>query len=63
MTVPAGAVQAATVGAGAPPDSDGTWEQINWDHVTTEVTRLQARIAKATLRCALPGPLTGCWVA
>jgi RNA-directed DNA polymerase len=48
MTVLAGAVQAATVGAGAPPDSDGTWEQINWDHVTTEVTRLQARIAKAT---------------
>ncbi len=48
MTVTTGAAQAETAGAGAPPGIDGTWDQIDWAHVTAEVTRLQARIAKAT---------------
>jgi RNA-directed DNA polymerase len=43
-----GAATAAAVDTGAPPTHDGTWDQINWDHAVTEVTRLQARIAKAT---------------
>lgn len=48
MTVPAGMAQPATVGTGAPPAFEETWDQINWDQVTDEVTRLQVRIAKAT---------------
>jgi RNA-directed DNA polymerase len=46
-----GSAQTARVGctdAGAPPTSEGPWDQINWAQVCDEVTRLQARIAKAT---------------
>ena len=48
MTVPARTAKAAPAGTGAPPAFDETWDQINWDQVTDEVTRLQVRIAKAT---------------
>lgn len=48
MTVSARAAKADRAGTGASPAFDGTWDQINWDQVTDEVTRLQARIAKAT---------------
>lgn len=48
MTVPACTAEAATAGTGAPPAFEGKWDQINWDQVTDEVTRLQVRIAKAT---------------
>ena len=47
MTMSAHAAK-ASVGIGAPPTNKATWDQINWDQVTEEVTRLQARIAKAT---------------
>jgi RNA-directed DNA polymerase len=56
MTMPASAAKAAAVGIGAPPAFEETWDQINWAQVTDEVTRLQVRIAKATL----PGPISGC---
>lgn len=36
------------VDVGAPPAFEGTWDQINWDQITDEVTRRQARIAKAS---------------
>ena len=48
MTESVGAARAAAAGAGAPPTDNEIWDQINWDEVTEEVTRLQARIAKAT---------------
>jgi RNA-directed DNA polymerase len=48
MTAEAQMVNAIGVDVGAPPALEGTWDQINWDQVTDEVTRLQARIAKAT---------------
>jgi hypothetical protein len=32
---------------GAPSASSLTWKTIDWNHVTTEVKRLQMRIAKA----------------
>jgi RNA-directed DNA polymerase len=48
MTVLARTAKAATAGTGAPPVFEGAWDQINWDQVTDEVTRLQVRIAKAT---------------
>jgi RNA-directed DNA polymerase len=48
MTVSAHVAEANGVDAGAPPTNEATWEQINWDQVVEEVTRLQARIAKAT---------------
>ena len=48
MTESVGAARAAAAGAGAPPTNNEGWDQINWDQVTEEVTRLQARIAKAT---------------
>ena len=48
MTVPARTAKAAPASTGAPPAFDETWDQINWDQVTDEVTRLQVRIAKAT---------------
>ena len=48
MTGSAQGSSARGAGAGAPPANEATWEQINWDHVVEEVTRLQARIAKAT---------------
>lgn len=38
----------AVAGTGAPPAYGVAWDQINWDDVTAEVTRLQVRIAKAT---------------
>src|SRR5262245_46929603 len=34
--------------AGAPVRSEVAWLQADWDHITTEVNRLQVRIAKAT---------------
>lgn len=34
--------------AGAPVRSEWAWFQADWDHITTEVNRLQVRIAKAT---------------
>lgn len=48
MTVPARTAKAAPASTGAPPAFEETWNQINWDQVTDEVTRLQVRIAKAT---------------
>jgi RNA-directed DNA polymerase len=48
MTASVGAARAAVAGVGAPPANKEVWDQINWDRVTEEVTRLQARIAKAT---------------
>lgn len=48
MTVSAAQARASDEDAGAPPTDNGTWDQINWQQVTQEVTRLQARIAKAT---------------
>ncbi|WP_232453024.1 hypothetical protein [Burkholderia ubonensis] len=38
----------AVAGTGAPPAYGVAWDQLNWDDVTAEVTRLQVRIAKAT---------------
>ena len=48
MTESVDAAQAVAADAGAPPADDGTWDQIDWERVTDEVTRLQMRIAKAT---------------
>jgi RNA-directed DNA polymerase len=48
MTGSTHGAQANGADAGAPPANEATWEQINWDQVVEEVTRLQARIAKAT---------------
>jgi RNA-directed DNA polymerase len=48
MTGSAHVANAHGAGAGALSANEATWEQINWDHVVEEVTRLQARIAKAT---------------
>lgn len=48
MTVSAHVVNTNDAGTGAPPANEATWEQISWDQVVEEVTRLQARIAKAT---------------
>ena len=48
MTVPARTARATTASTGAPPAFEETWDQINWDQATEEVTRLQVRIAKAT---------------
>jgi len=48
MTESVDAAQAVAADAGAPPGDDGTWDQIDWERVTDEVTRLQMRIAKAT---------------
>ena len=47
MTVTTCVAKAEAVGTGAPPALDGMWDRINWDQVINEVTRLQARIAKA----------------
>lgn len=47
MTEPVEPVKAAA-GTGAPPAYGVAWDQINWDNVIAEVTRLQVRIAKAT---------------
>jgi hypothetical protein len=46
MTGSTHAAKANGAGAGAPPANETTWEQIDWDQVVEEVTRLQARIAK-----------------
>jgi len=48
MTVPAQMATATGADSGAPPANEAIWDQINWDQVTEEVTRLQVRIAKAT---------------
>src|SRR5436309_1098872 len=48
MTVRTPAANALGANTGAPPANEATWDQINWDQVEQEVTRLQARIAKAT---------------
>ena len=48
MTVPTRKAKATAPGTGAPPANEETWDQIKWDYVTEEVTRLQMRIAKAT---------------
>lgn len=48
MTVPAAVAKAPGRSTGAPPADGVTWDQINWDQVAQEVTRLQVRIAKAT---------------
>jgi len=48
MTVSVAQARAGGEDAGAPPTYDMNWDQINWAQVTEEVTRLQARIAKAT---------------
>ena len=48
MTVAKRAVKAVATDTGAPPAFGVMWDQINWDQVTFEVTRLQVRIAKAT---------------
>ena len=48
MTGSTHAAQANGADTGAPPANEANWEQIDWDQVVQEVTRLQARIAKAT---------------
>jgi RNA-directed DNA polymerase len=48
MTVSAVEVRASADDAGAPPTSDMNWDQLDWAQINEEVTRLQARIAKAT---------------
>ncbi len=48
MTASAAQAQACAEDAGAPPAFEVAWDQIDWTRVTQEVTRLQARIAKAT---------------
>ena len=48
MTERTHVAQAAGASTGAPPADSATWDQINWEQVEQEVTRLQARIAKAT---------------
>ena len=48
MTVAKPAVKAVANDTGAPPAFGVMWDQIDWDHVIDEVTRLQVRIAKAT---------------
>lgn len=47
MTESVGAARAVAAATGAPPTYHEVWDQINWDEVTQEVTRLQARIVKA----------------
>src|ERR1700690_1270707 len=41
--------RAMVIGSGAPARPEEMWLQANWPHITTEVKRLQVRIAKATL--------------
>ena len=48
MTVAKPAVKAVATDTGAPPAFGVIWDQINWDQVIDEVSRLQVRIAKAT---------------
>lgn len=48
MAASAARARACIAEAGASPAENGAWAQINWERVTEEVTRLQARIAKAT---------------
>ena len=48
MTVAKRAVKAVATDTGAPPAFGVMCDQINWDQVTDDVTRLQVRIAKAT---------------
>lgn len=51
MTVSTHSVKADAVGTGAPPAFRESWDQINWDQVTEEVTRLQVRIPR--LNCVV----------
>src|ERR1039457_4043235 len=48
MTASVAQARASAEDAGAPPADELTWDQIDWDQINEEVTRLQARIAKAT---------------
>lgn len=48
MTGSAQTAEANGADAGAPPTNEAAWERIDWAQVVDEVTRLQARIAKAT---------------
>ena len=48
MTGSVAQARACVEDAGAPPTYDMNWEQLDWAEITEEVTRLQARIAKAT---------------
>jgi hypothetical protein len=50
MTGSAQTAEANGADAGAPPTNEAAWERIDWAQVVDEVTRLQARIAKATQR-------------
>lgn len=48
MTTSVAQARACAEDAGAPPAYDMNWDQLDWDQINEEVTRLQARIAKAT---------------
>jgi len=48
MTAAGANSQEKASAAGAPARSERAWLQADWDHITTEVNRLQVRIAKAT---------------
>ena len=48
MTASVAQARACVEDAGAPPTYDMNWDQLDWAEITEEVTRLQARIAKAT---------------
>jgi RNA-directed DNA polymerase len=48
MAASAARARAGAEDAGAPPADEMNWDQINWAWIDEEVTRLQARIAKAT---------------
>ena len=48
MTGSAAQARACDEDAGAPPAFDMNWDQLDWARINEEVTRLQARIAKAT---------------
>ena len=48
MTVSVAQARACDEDAGAPPTYDMNWDQLDWALINEEVTRLQARIAKAT---------------
>lgn len=48
MTGSSAQVRACDQDAGAPPADGLNWNQLDWTQINAEVTRLQARIAKAT---------------
>jgi len=49
MTATGTIAQAMAFGAGAPSRPEQMWLQADWHYIKTEVKRLQARIAKATM--------------